>query len=365
MKKLIGFMLLVGLLSVLPASAQQTPTPALAGVTLNSVLSRRQVNCGLNQSLYGFGYLDPNTGNVGGFDVDFCRAIAAAIFGDATAINPMLYDDDAAGEAALRSGQVDVLLHNVVWTLSEDANDLEFGPVNFYNGQTIMVRRESTAQEWADLDGAPVCVVEGGSAAKNLPFYVISQGITLQLVTLPTLDDAFQALNDGQCVALSADLVNLTVLKERSDDPTAFRVWQRADQLYTREPFAPVIRAGDEQWTNIVRWTVLGLIQAEQLGVSSETVNGLVRQAQNDVAETDAEYSARVGEATARFLDPYLGIGTVLGLNSNFMVGVIREVGNYGEIYNRYFGTEAIMPMERSLNALWQDGGLLYSPDWK
>lgn len=366
MKKFIpvGLLLLL-LLSSWPAFAQ-TPTPPPPGPTLNSILSRRLVNCGVNPNLFGFGYLDPNTGQINGFDVDFCRAIAAAIFGDATAAQLEIYTSVQEGEEALRSGEIDILLHNVVVTLADDVRDLEFGPVNFYNGQSIMVRAESRSAEWTDLDGASVCVMDGSLAQTDLLPHMSSLGISGQVVVLPSLEEARDALSEGRCDAMSADLVNLTVLQQRSGDPGAFRVWQRADQIYTHEPFAPVIRAGDDQWANIVRWVLWGLVEAEQLGVSSETVNVLTRRFEGQVAlETDDEYIARVGPSVARFLDPTLGIGTPLSIAPNFMLGVIREIGNYGEIYNRHLGTEAMLPIERGLNSLWRDGGLLYAPDWK
>ncbi|MBZ0280426.1 MAG: transporter substrate-binding domain-containing protein [Anaerolineae bacterium] len=364
MKKFISLLLLV-MLGSWPTLAQ-TPTPPPAGPTLNGILSRRLVNCGVNPNLFGFGYLDPNTGQINGFDVDFCRAIAAAIFGDATAAQLEIYTTVEDGEDALRSGEIDILLHNVVLTLGDDTRDLEFAPANFYNGQSIMVRSENNSAEWADLDGASICVVEGSTAENRLLPYMSSLGFSGQLLTLPTLEEARDALSEGRCDAQSADVVNLTVLQQRSGDPNAFRVWQRADQLYTREPFAPVIRAGDDQWANIVRWTLWGLIEAEQLGVSSENVNALIRRIEGQtVAESDAEYIARVGPAVSRFLDPTLGIGTPLSLAPNFMLGVIREVGNYGEIYNRHLGPDAMLPIERGLNSLWRDGGLLYAPDWQ
>lgn len=366
MKKIIPVgLLLLTLLGIWPTLAQ-TPTPPPAGPTLNSILSRRLVVCGVNPNLFGFGFLDPNTGQITGFDVDFCRAIAAAIFGDATAAQLEIYSTVPEAQEALRSGEIDILLHNIVWTLGDDARDLEFGPANFYNGQSIMVRAETNIFEWADLDGSSICVVEGSVAQANLLPHMASLGFTAQLVAVPSLEEARDALSEGRCEAQSADVVNLTVLQQRSGDAAAYRVWQRADQIYTHEPFAPVIRAGDDQWTNIVRWVMLGLIKAEELGVSSETVNALVRRVEGQtIAETDADYIARVGPEVSKLLDPGLGLGAVLSIPPNFMLSVIREVGNYGEIYNRHLGPEATLPIERGLNNLASEGGLLYAPDWR
>lgn len=361
-------LLLAGIaLLVLPASAQG---PAKAGPTLSAVMARREVICGVNQDLFGFGYLDPNTGEVNGFDIDFCRAVAAAVLGDSTLISLLLYPNAAAGQDALRQGEIDILLHNVNWTLTADAQDLVFARPNFYGGQTVMVRGDSPANDWPDLDGNTICVVAESIAESDLLFYLQRRGLNAQLLSLASLNDAQSALDDGRCDALSSDVVQLTILQQRSRDQKTYRVWQRSDQLYTRQPFAPVIRSGDDQWATIVEWTLLGLIEAEQLGISSENVQTFIRQTitqpgQADTLESQEDYISRVGAEVARFLDEGLGIGNILGLTPNFMLPVIREVGNYGEIYRRHLGPEGDLPIERGWNNLSRDGGLFFAPDWR
>ena len=346
--------------TLLIAQAQDA-TPNPAGPTLNSILSRGQVNCGVNQDLPGFGYLDPNTGAVSGFDVDFCRALGAALFGDATAANLLLYSGQE-GIAALQKGEIDVLFHNVVWSPALDGNGLAFGPVNFYNGQSMMVRSESGLSEWADLDSKTICVATGSHAETSLPEALTKRGINAQILNLDSPEAARDALSDGRCDAESADRVALEVLRQQSGTPDAFVVWGGANRLYTREPFAPMLLYGDQQWSNIVGWTVLGLIQAEQLDVSSENIGTLV---QNTGEQSDA-YVTRVGQHIAHFLNTSLDAPNNLGLAPDFMAGVIREVGNYGEIYNRNLGTEiGELKLDRGLNALAADGGLLYAPDWQ
>jgi general L-amino acid transport system substrate-binding protein len=358
---LFVFVLLCGSLNVLAQDVPATPTPLPPGTTLNSILARGQVSCGVNAELPGFGYLDPNTGLVSGFDVDFCRALAAAIFGDATAVTTPLYSGDD-GLGALQIGDVDVLFHNVVWSLKNVRPGLEYGPVNFYNGQTIMVRIESNLDDWQELDGRTICVTANTTAETHLPTAMTSQGLTYQLLNLDTDEEARDALAEGRCDAQSADRVRLEVLRQSSSDPEGFLIWSGGDHLYTSEPFAPLYRYGDQQWASIVRWTVLGLIQAEQLGVSSETVSELAQAPD----EGTPQYIARVGPAVAGLLNVSLGAPySNLTLTPRFMESVIREVGNYGEIYSRNLlsGT-GLLNLERDLNRLSRDGGLLFAPDW-
>ena len=351
-------LMMMGMLVVVQA---QEPTPIPAGPTLNSIASRGQVNCGVNQDLPGFGYLDPNTGAVSGFDVDFCRALGAAIFGDATAANLLLYSGQE-GIPALQKGEIDVLFHNMVWSPALDGNGLTFGPVNFYNGQTMMVRSESGLDEWPELDGKTICVTTGSSAETSLPEALTKHGVNAQILKVDSPEAGRDALSDGRCDAESSDRVQLEVLRQESGTPDAFIVWEGVDRLYTREPFAPVLRYGDQQWSSIVEWTVLGLIQAEQLDVSSENIGTLV---QTD-GELPAAYVTRVGGHIAHLLNTSLDAPNNLGLAPNFMAGVIREVGNYGEIYNRNLGTEiGELKLNRGMNALAANGGLLYAPDWQ
>lgn len=368
MKHLFPVVLFLIILSGAVQAQEVTPTPVPAGPILNAIRSRGEVLCGVNQNLLGFGYLDPNTGEVTGFDVDFCRALAAAIFGNPRAVQTPIYSDLAQGLSDLNNGQVDILIRNVVFELSDDTQGYEFGPPNFFSGQGIMVRAENTAEVWADLSGQTVCLVEGSSAEEAIGNFMASQRIAFQSLSFPSLTEAFKTLQDGRCDALSADRVELAGLRQRADDPSALRVWEGADQIYALQPYAPMIRSGDSQWGDIVRWTFYGLVAAEQLGVSSVNVTQLLRRAGDQGTATpqpDADYIQQVGPDVARLLDPTLGIGAPLGLEPNFMLAVIRDVGNYGEIYNRYLGPNGDLPLERGLNNLWTNGGMIYSAFWR
>lgn len=357
-------------LTTVPIYAQNpTPTPIPLGPTLNTLHSRNLLRCGINQDQIGLGYLDPNSGDVVGLQVDLCRALAAAIFGDPAAVEFPPYSSTDSANQALKAGDVDLLIQNSPWTLSSDTNGFEFGPPIFYTGEGIMVRADGGAKTWSDLNSKTVCVVKGSTAESEILTYAAEQKITLQLISpsFDTIQNAWQALQDGRCDAFSAERLQLLLLQERASDPQSYVVWDGANDIYTHEPYAPMLRGDDEQWLNIVRWTMLGLVEAEQLGITSETVETLVRQvdAKTNQPETDAAYLARVGQERANFLDPVFGIGAKLGIAPDFMRPAIIAVGNYGEIYERHFGANADLPLARGLNNLVIKGGLMYAPDWR
>ncbi len=360
--------LLVFSFTAIPILAQ-TPTPIPGGPTLTTLRSHNQLNCGVNQDLIGLGYLDPNSGDIVGMQVDLCRALAVALFGDPAAVQFPPYANSDAALKALRSGEVDLLIRDTPWTLTADTSGLEFGPPIFYTGEGIMVRADGGAKTWNDLNSKTVCVVKGSTAESLILPYATSQAIFLQLISPPsdTLQGAWQNLQDGRCDALSAERVQLLMLQKRATDPQSYLVWDGANDVYTHEPYAPIIRNDDEQWSNIVRWTMLGLVQAEQMGITSVTVESLVRQVdtKTKTPETDDVYLARVGPERARFLDPSFGIGARLGLAPDFMRQAIVAVGNYGEIYERNFGAQGDLTLLRGLNSLVVKGGLMYAPDWR
>jgi general L-amino acid transport system substrate-binding protein len=356
--------------SLAPIHAQNpTPTPVPLGPTLNSLRSRNQLSCGINQDSIGMGYLDPNSGDVVGFEVDLCRALAAAVFGDPAAVDFPPYSSTDAALQALHSGEVDVLMWNTPTTLSGDASGLEYGSSFFYTGEGLMVRADGGPKTWEDLNSKTICVVKGSIAEAEIVHYAKERNVNVQLISpgSDTLQAAWQNLQDGRCDALSAERLQLLSLRKRASDPQSYFVWDGAGDVYTHEAYSPIVRNDDEQWTNIVRWTMLGLVEAEQLGITSVTLENVIRQADKTTnkPEADETYLARVGIARARFIDGTLGIGGLLGLAPDFMRPVIIAVGNYGEIYERHFGAEADLPLARGLNSLVSKGGLMYSPDWR
>lgn len=366
---LISAVLALGF-TLMPIHAQNpTPTPVPMGPTLNSLRARNQLSCGINQDSIGLGFLDPNSGDVVGFEVDLCRALAAAIFGDPAAVDFPPYSSIDAALQALRSGELDVLMWNTPATLSGDAGGIEYGPAFFYTGEGLMVRADGGPKTWVDLNSKTVCVVKDSIAEAEIVAYAKERSVNVQLITpgSDTLQVAWQNLQDGRCDALSAERLQLLQLQKRSSEPQSYFVWDGAGDVYTHEAYSPIVRNDDEQWTNIVRWTMLGLVEAEQLGITSVTLENVVRQADKttNTPETNDAYLARVGIARARFVDATLGIGAQLGLAPDFMRPVIVAVGNYGEIYERHFGAQADLPLARGLNSLATKGGLMYSPDWR
>jgi general L-amino acid transport system substrate-binding protein len=294
----------------------------------------------VNQGLYGFGYLDPNTGEIRGFDVDFCRALATAVLGNIEAVRLDLHSVES-GEAALLAGEIDILLHNVGESLYRDAaSALDYGPVNFYNGQTLMVLGDSGLDTWSALAGKTICTTSGAAAA-NLAKQMASQGVTYEERTFDTPAAAQEAFVTGGCEAHSADWIQLAALRRESETPLAYVIWE---DTFTIEPLVPVYRYGDPQWADIVEWILYGLIRAEELGITSENVDTLV------TGTTNAE------------ITQFLSTGASLGLPDGTMTTIIRQVGNYGEIYERHLGSNTPMRIPRGLNALWNKGGLMYAP---
>lgn len=327
------------------------------GGTLDQVVDRGNLICGVNQELLGFGLLDPETGEFVGFDVDFCRAIAAAVLGDATAVEftPLTAQTRLA---ALSAGEVDVLIRNTTWTLTRDTdNGLDFGPTTFYDGQTLMVRADSGLETWADLDGVTICTTSGTTTELNMTDQMEARGLNYELLTFESTADTHAGFTEGRCDMETSDRSQLVALRASTDNPAEYMVWT---ELFSKEPLGPVVRHGDNQWGDVVNWTVFALIQAEEFGIDSMNVDSFLR---ND-GESDEDYSARVGPAVARFLDGDLGIGSKLGLANDFVVEVIRQVGNYAEVYEAHLGADGL-GMPRASNALWTDGGLIYAPAWR
>jgi general L-amino acid transport system substrate-binding protein len=352
---------LICLLLAAPASllAQpEIPPPAEPGPTLARVQARGQVVCGVNEDVFGFGFLNPNTGSITGINVDFCAAVAAAVFGDSTAVDLRLLAFDAAPDALL-SGELDLaLLHNFTHTLAADSSvKLAFGPPLFYDGQSIMVRADSGIEGWPDVNGETICTV-GGVAETSIRDALTERGLRYDLLTFPSIGAMQEAFLAGRCTVQTLERSILEIRRQMTDVPTDYVVWE---QPFTRVVKGPVYRYGDKQWSAIINWTLWGLIHAEELGITSENLSMRLRQP----GETDDAYIARVGRSTALLLDDTLGIGSRLGLANNFMVPVIRQVGNYGEIYNRHLGASSALPISRSLNNLWGRGGLLQAPPWR
>jgi general L-amino acid transport system substrate-binding protein len=328
-------------------SEAATPAPPSAEGRLALVQDRGSLICGVNDGLPGFGFVDENGENAG-FDVDFCRAIAAAVLGDPEAVEFRPVSADGR-PTALQSGEVDVLIRNTTWTVTRDTTWGLFAPTTFYDGQGMMVRADAGIEALADLEGATICVQTGTTTELNLADVFAAQGI--DFTPLPFGDDTqtYQAYDDGQCDAVTSDRSQLLAQRTALSTPEDHVI---LDEVMSKEPLGPVVPLGDDAWFNIVKWVVFATFEAEEQGITQDNVADMAGSSDNPVVQR------LLGAA-----NPELGEG--LGLESDWVVTMISAVGNYGEIYDRHLGPGTPFELERGPNALWTDGGLLYAPPYR
>jgi general L-amino acid transport system substrate-binding protein len=325
-------------------AAPQATAPAAvvpAGGTLQTIKSRGQLICGSNDQVPGFGSVD-SSGQTVGFDIDFCKALAAAIFGDATKVQ---YRPLTAQErfTAVQSGEVDVLIRNTTATLTrETVNGLDFAPTNFYDGQGIMVRTGDNISSLEQLNGATICVQSGTTTELNLADAFRAQNLEFTPAVFEDANGTFGAYDAGQCDAITTDKSGLASRRLSLQAPDDHVI---LDITLSKEPLAPAVLQGDPQWRDIVTWVVYGLINAEEAGITQENVQSML---------TSEDPNIR------RLLGVEGDLGAALGLENDFMVDVIGAVGNYGEIYNRHLGPETPINIPRGPNAQYTDGGLIY-----
>ena len=316
---------------------------------LAAVMARGRLICGVNTSVPGFGYLDADGQNVG-FDIDFCRALAAAIFGDPTAVD---FRAVTAAErfTALQTNEIDVLIRNTTWTFSRDVElGTDFGPTTFYDGQGMMVRRDSGFTSLADMDGATICVLAGTTTELNLADTFNALGLDYDALVLDTGDATSAAYDAGRCDGLTSDRSQLAGLRTGLANPADHVILL---EVMSKEPLGPVWAHGDQQWGDVVTWVVNALIIAEEKGITQANVEAT---AASDPQDPEVR----------RLLGIEGEFGTILGLEPDFVIDVILAVGNYGEIYERHLGPAGTdIPRAGTLNALWSDGGLIYAPPWR
>jgi general L-amino acid transport system substrate-binding protein len=309
--------------------------------TLKSVRARGELICGSNGQLAGFGMPDPQ-GNWTGFDVDFCRAIASTIFGDPTKVKFMALTADNRF-TALQSGEVDVLARNSTWTMSRNTTlGIDFVATNFYDGQGFMVHKELKVSSALELNGAAVCVQQGTTTELNLADYFRSHNLSLKTVTFATVDEALKAYNSGRCDAFTTDSSGLYGVRLRLNNPDDNIV---LPEIISKEPLSPAVRQGDDMWENVVRWTHHAMLDAEELGVTNANVDGQLKSANPEIR---------------RLLGVEGQFGESLGLTKNWAYRIIKNVGNYSEVFERNVGQGSSLKIERGLNALWTKGGLQY-----
>jgi general L-amino acid transport system substrate-binding protein len=332
------------------SQAAASEPPATGAGRLATVQSRGTLICGVNGALPGFSTIDTD-GAAAGFDVDFCRALAAAVLGDSEAVEYRALNTDQRGPA-LQTGEVDVLIRNTTWTVSRDTAWGLFGPTTFYDGQAIMVRAEIGASTIEDLAGATVCVQTGTTTELNLADATRDLDPPIEPVTFADIDPTYQAYTEERCDAVTSDRSQLVAQRTGFENPDDHII---LDDVLSKEPLGPVAPLGDDEWFNVVKWVVYATIQAEEFGIDSTNVTDTA------ASSTDPTVQRFLG-VTPDGADPF---ESGLGLEADWVVDVISQVGNYAEIYNRNLGPDTPFDLDRGLNSLWTDGGLLYAPPYR
>ena len=331
------------------AAESTAPSEAPLGEgRLGDVQDRGTLICGVNGALPGFSFLDEATGENTGFDADYCRALAAAVLGDPEAVEFRSVATDQRGPL-LQSGDIDVLIRNTTWTVSRDTSWGLFGPTTFYDGQAIMVNSTLTDATTVDeLAGATICVQSGTTTELNLTDR-LGDSITPQV--FPEIDPTYAAYEEGRCDAVTSDRSQLVARRTAFANPDDHLI---LEEVMSKEPLGPVAPLGDDQWFNVVKWTVYATIEAEELGITQANVT-------EQLGSEDPVVQRFLGVPPAEG-DPF---ESGLGLDADWTVNVISAVGNYGEIYDRNLGPGTPFALERGLNSLWTDGGLLYAPPYR
>jgi len=318
---------------------------AVAG-TLEDVRAKGFIQAGVNGDLPGFGIPDEK-GVWRGLDVDTARAVAAAVFGDA---NKVKYTPLTAKTrfTALQSGEIDVLTRNCTQTLGRDtALGLDFCQVNYYDGQGFLIPKKLGVKSAKELDGATVCVLPGTTTELNVADYFRSTGMKMKPVVIESTPELAKAFFAGRCDVLTSDASQLAGTRAIAPNPEAYMI---LPEIISKEPLAPAVRHGDNQWKDIVNYAVLAMINAEEMGITSKNVRKMLKSKDPKIR---------------RFLGKSAGNGKALGLDEKFAYNIIKQVGNYGEVFERNVGVNTTLGIERGLNALWTNGGLMYSPPFK
>ena len=321
-------------------AAAQSQAP---GPTLSAVRQRDAVNCGAHPGAPGFGLTD-SQGVYRGLDADTCRAVAAAVLGDANKVRWVVLSSQAR-LPALQSGQVDLLARTTTWTQTRDtANGLNFTTVNFYDGQGFLVRRSLNVGRARELEGATICVTSGTTNELNLADWARAQGVRIQPLVFDQNDETRHAYAAGRCDAFSTDASQLAGIRSALPRPDEHVV---LPDIISKEPLAPAVRHGDDQWLDIVRWTVFALVEAEELGVTQANAEGML---------------SSPNPAIRRLLGASGDHGPLMGLDRRWAYNAVRTVGNYGEVFERNLGEGSPIKLPRGLNDLWTRGGLMYAP---
>ncbi len=324
--------------------AAMTAAAVAGAATLDDVKARGTLNCGVTTGLAGFAAPD-DQGNWKGLDVDMCRAVAAAIFGDDKKVN-FVPTNAKERFTALQSGEVDLLARNTTWTLSRDTDlGFDFIGVNYYDGQGFMVRKDLGVSSATELSGASVCVQTGTTTEKNLADYFRATNMELKSVVFETNEQARQAYDEGRCDAYTTDASGLAGERSVLAEPDAHII---LPEIISKEPLGPLVRHGDNQWGDVIRWTLNAMISAEEFGVTQANVDDMKATSENPEVRRMLGVEDKMGE--------------MLGLSPDWAYNIIKLVGNYGESFEANVGLKTPVGLARGLNQLWSKGGILYSP---
>ncbi len=327
----------------LPTLAQ-APAATGSSPTFDAIRARGTLICGVNTGLAGFAQPD-SQGVWRGFDVDYCRAVAIAMFGDA---NRVRYVPTTAQNrfTALQSGEVDMLSRNTTWTLSRDTSlGFDFTGINFYDGQGFMVKTATGVRRARDLEGATICVQPGTTTEQNLTDWARTNRIRFTPVVIERLEEVVQAYVAGRCDAYTTDVSGLAATRSAQPRPAEHTI---LPDVISKEPLGPLVRHGDQRFADLLRWIHNGLLTAEELGLTAANIQ------QQGAASTNPDVQRLVGRSG--------DLGRMLGVDNAFMVNIVRTLGNYGEIFERNLGP---IGLQRGPNALWTQGGLQYSPPFR
>lgn len=310
--------------------------------TLDEVKSRGYIKAGVNGSVFGFSMPD-DKGEWKGLDVDTAKAVAAAVFGDASKVK---FSALTAVQRlpALQSKEIDVLCRNTTQTLSrETKSGLNFAQVNYYDGQGFLISKKLGVKSAKELDGATVCVLPGTTTEMNAADYFRTNGMKWSPVVIENTAELNKAFFAGRCDVLTSDASQLAAQRSVAPNPAEYEL---LPEIISKEPLAPVVRHGDDQWYDIVNWTVMAMIQAEEFGITSKNVDEMMKSANPGIK---------------RFLGVTPGMGSQLGLDDKWAYNIVKQIGNYGEVFDRNVGPNTPLALQRGLNALWTDGGLMYA----
>ncbi|MEK8016298.1 MAG: amino acid ABC transporter substrate-binding protein [Candidatus Parabeggiatoa sp.] len=316
---------------------------AQAGTTLDSVKQKGFLQCGVNTGLAGFSAPDKK-GHWRGLDVDVCRAVSAAVFGDADKVK---YTPLTAKErfTALQSGEIDMLSRNTTWTITRDTTlGFNFAGVSYYDGQAFMVKKELGLTSAKELDDATACADAGTTTELNMADYFREHKMAYELIAYDTPDQNIKAFEAGRCDVITGDSSLLHSVRLKLARPNTVRI---LPEIISKEPLGPVVRQGDDDWFNIAKWSLFALINAEEMGITSKNVDKM---------------KSHTNPSVQRFLGVGGNMGKGLGLSKDWAYNIVKQVGNYGEVFDRNVGKDSPLKMERGLNALWNKGGIMYAP---